>query len=42
VIPVGFYWTGDQVVISTATTSPHPTTGYMTSTPRMFLPSRMS
>ena len=22
VIPVGFYWTGDQVIISTATTSP--------------------
>ena len=22
VIPVGFFWTGDQVVISTATTSP--------------------
>jgi hypothetical protein len=24
-IPVGFYWTGDQVVISTATTSPKVT-----------------
>src|SRR4029450_6911418 len=25
VIPVGFFWTGDQVVISTATTSPKVT-----------------
>lgn len=25
VIPVGFFWTGDQIVISTATTSPQVT-----------------
>ena len=25
VIPIGFFWTGDQVVISTATTSPKVT-----------------